>query len=123
MLVALFTLWLLGGSSTSLLDYIADTRDSVKTVMVKDERQKAALITLKAMKKTAGAHNKQAVKIARGLDKAFRDHAVSAGEINAIWDTYFTEVDQYNHDMIELRFELREHINREEWAAIFADEP
>ena len=37
--------------------------------------------------------------------------------------TCFTEVDQYNHDMIELRFELREHISREEWAAIFADEP
>ena len=106
-----------------MLDYIADTRDSVKTVMVKDERQKAALNSLKAMKKRAGAHNKQASKAAKGLNKAFRDHAVSAGEIDAIWNTYFTEVDEYNHDMIELRFELREHISREEWAAIFSDEP
>jgi len=122
MLVALFTMWLLGGSSTSLLDYIADTRDSVKTVMVKDERQKEALSTLRAIKKRARAHNKQAGKAAKGLDKAFRDHSVTTGQIDAIWDTYFAEVDQYNHDMIELRFELREHINREEWAAIFSDE-
>ena len=122
MLIALFTLLILGGSSTSLLDYIADTRDSVKTVMVKDERQKEALNTLKAMKKRASAHNKQAGKAAKGLDKVFRDQAVIAAEIDAIWDTYFTLVDQYNHDMIKLRFELKEHISREEWAAIFSDE-
>ena len=122
MLVALFTMWLLGGSSTSLLDYIADTRDSVKTIMVKDERQKEALNTLKAMKKRARAHNKQAGKAAKGLNKAFRDHDVTTGEIDAIWATYFAEVDRYNHHMIELRFELREHINREEWGAIFSDE-
>ncbi len=122
MLVALFTMWLLGGSSTSLLDYIADTRDSVKTVMVKDERQKEALSTLRAIKKRARAHNKQAGKAAKSLNKAFRDHAVTTAEIDTIWGIYFTEVDQYNHDMIKLRFELKEHISREEWAAIFSDE-
>jgi len=39
MLIAFFTILLLGGSSTATLAYIADTQDTVKTVMEKDGRQ------------------------------------------------------------------------------------
>ena len=40
MLIALFTILLLGGSSTATLAYIADTQDTVKTVMVKTAGKK-----------------------------------------------------------------------------------
>ena len=59
MLIALLTILFLGGSSTGMLDYIADTRDNVKEVMVKDERRNEALSTIKAMKKITKARNKQ----------------------------------------------------------------
>jgi len=55
MLIALITILFLGGASTGILDYIADTRDAVKQVMPKGEEQKAALTTLKAMKKRSNA--------------------------------------------------------------------
>jgi len=58
MLIALFTVLLLGGSATGMLDYIADTQDTVKVVMEKDDRRKETLDTLKAMKKRTKAHNK-----------------------------------------------------------------
>ena len=120
MLIALFTLLLLGGSSTALLEYIADTRDSVKTVMAKDERQKEALTILKAMKKRTNARNKHVKRASKELAKAFVDHDAAIEGVDAVWDGYFAEIGRYNHDMLDLRYELKEHINREEWEAIFS---
>lgn len=119
MLTALLITMLLGGGSSPLLGYIADSRDNVKMAMVSGERQKAALATLKAMKKSSKAHNKQVKKAAKGLAKAFDGHGVTAEQTDAIWTSYFSNMDQHNHDMLDLRFELKEHINREEWEAIF----
>ncbi len=119
MLTILLINLLFGGGSTELLAYIADTRDSVKIVMPKDAQQKEALNTLKAMKKRTKARNKQERRTAKDLALAFRDHSANAAVTDAIWVNYFAENDTYNSDMLELRFELKEHINREEWEAIF----
>ncbi len=119
MLIALFTILLLGGSSTAMLAYIADTRDTVKTVMVKDERQKEALSTLKAMKKRTNARNKHVKRTSKDIYKVLRQDVINTTDIDAIWTGYFAEIDQYNHDMLDLRWELKEHINREEWGKIF----
>ena len=120
MLIALFTILLLGGSSTATLAYIADTQDTVKTVMEKDGRQKGALSTLKAMKKRTNARNKHVKRAAKDLNKALGQEDINTADIDAIWAGYFAEIDQYDHDMLDLRWELKEHINREEWAAIFS---
>lgn len=119
MLIALFTILLLGGSSTATLAYIADTQDTVKTVMEKDGRQKGALSTLKAMKKRTNARNKHVKRASKDLNKALGQEDINTADIDAIWAGYFAEIDQYDHDMLDLRWELKEHINREEWAAIF----
>ncbi len=119
MLTILLINLLFGGGSTELLAYIADTQDSVKLVMPKDTQRKEALNTLKAMKKRTNARNKQERRTAKNLAQAFRDHSANAAEIDAIWVNYFAENDTYNSDMLDLRFELKEHINREEWESIF----
>ncbi len=121
MLIALFTIMILGGGSTAALAYIADTRDSVKIVMVKDDRQKAALSTLKAMKKRTNARNKHVKRASKDIAKSLRQEDINTAEIDAIWTGYFAEIDQYNHDMLDLRWQLKEHINREEWGAIFSE--
>ena len=120
MLIALFTIMILGGSSTATLAYIADTRDSVKIVMVKDDRQKEALSTLKVMKKRTNARNKQVRRASKDLKKTLGQEDVNTADIDAIWAGYFAEIDQYDQDMLDLRWELKEHINREEWQEIFA---
>ncbi len=120
MLIALFTILILGGSSTAMLAFIADTQDSVKIVMVKDERQKEALTTLKAMKKRTNARNKQVKRATKNLNKALGQDDINTADIDAIWAGYFAEIHQYDHDMLDLRFELKEHINREEWEEIFS---
>ena len=119
MLTALFISMLFGGGSTAMLGYIADAQDSVKIVMVKDERRKEALSTLKAMRKRTNARNKEVKRATKNLNKALAQDNMNAADIDAIWAGYFAEIDQYDHDMLDLRFELKKHVNREEWTEIF----
>ena len=119
MLIAIMTILFLGGSGTAMLEYIGDIRDDVKLVLPKDDRQKEALDTIKAMKKRTSARNKETKRIAKGLSKALINHDVSDAEIDAYWTEFHEDLGSYNRDLLDLRFELKEHISREEWAAIF----
>jgi hypothetical protein len=119
MITALIISMLFGGGSTAMLGYIANAQDSVKIVMVKDERRKQALSTLKAMKKRTNARNKEVRRATKNLNKALDQDNINAADIDAIWDVYFAEIDQYDNDMLDLRFELKDHISREEWKEIF----
>lgn len=119
MLVALITIMLLGGGSAGLLGYIAETRDNVKTVMEKDERRKAALATLKDMKKRTNARNKQVKKSSKELAAALSQNEINDADIDAIWDNYIAEVNQHNYDMLDLRFQLKDQLTREEWQQVF----
>ena len=77
MLIALITILILGGSSTGMLDYIADTQDNVKVVMQKDDRRKEAVGTLKAMKKRANAHNKMVKGVSKDMKKILPSEEVT----------------------------------------------
>jgi hypothetical protein len=105
-----------------MLAFVAETQDTVKLVMVKDDRQKAALSTLKAMKKRTNARNKRVKRAMKDLNKALGQGDISNADIDTIWAGYFAEVDQYKDDILDLRWELKGHINREEWEAIFPRE-
>jgi hypothetical protein len=120
MLIALFTILFLGGSSTGTLDYIADTQDTVKVVMEKDDRRKEALGTLKAMKKRTNAHNKMVKRTSRDMNKALSNDAVTDADIDAIWDVYFQQRETYDIDMLDLRYQLRDQMTREEWQQVFS---
>jgi len=122
MLIALFTILLLGGGTTIKKKNIGDAQDTVKIVMPKGDEQKAALSTLKAMKKRTTTLNKAAKQTAKEIDKAFGDHDTTAADLDDIWDGYFAAVDKYNHDMLNLRFELKESVSREEWQQVFGGE-
>ncbi len=122
MLIALITILLLGGSSTVMLDYIADTQDTVKVVMEKDDRRKEALGTLKAMKKRANAHNKMVKSASKDMNKTLSGDAVTDADIDVIWDAYFSQRAAYNQDMLDLRYQLKDQMTREEWQQVFAGE-
>ncbi len=88
--------------------------------MVGEDRRKEALNTLKAMKKRTDARNKQVEQALKDLRKTLGNDDLDEADIDAIWNEYFAEIDQYDHDTLNLRFELREHISREEWQEIFS---
>jgi hypothetical protein len=119
MLIYLITILFLGSGATPMLAYIGDTQDSVKLVVTEDERRKEALSTLKAMKKRTTAHNRTVRRARKNIEKELRQDNTSDAGIDTIWAAYFVEFDDYDRDILDLRFELKEHIIREEWEAIF----
>ncbi len=121
MLIALFTILFLGASgNTGVLDFIADTQDEVKLVMDKDDRRKEALSTLKAIKKRTEAHNKVVKGTSKDLNKALADNDVTEADIDTIWFRYFAQREAYNRDVLDLRFQLKDQMTREEWQQVFA---
>ena len=119
MLIALFTILILGGSNTGMLDFIADTQDTVKVVMEKDDRRKEALSAIKAIKKRTETHNKMVKGSSKDLNKALADNDVSEADIDTIWYRYFAQREAYNRDMLDLRFQLKDQMTREEWQQVF----
>lgn len=122
MLIALMTILFLGGGSSGLLDYITDAKDNIEQTIPKGEEQKMALATIKAMKKTTKARNKFGGKTTKTLGKLLSDHETTDDEIDAVWGDYFAEMDRYNQEMLDLRFELKERISRKDWETIFSQE-
>ena len=120
MLIALFTILLLGSSSTGMLDYIAETQDTIKVVMQKDDRRKEALSIVKALEKRTNAHNKMVKRASKDLNKTLSSDEITDADIETVWDAYFSQRATYNQDMLDLRFQLRDQMTREEWQQVFA---
>ncbi len=120
MLIALFTILILGGSSTGVLDFIADTQDTVNVVMEKDDRRKEALSTLKATKKRTQAYNKVVKNASKNLNNTLASEQGTDADIDTIWDAYFVQRAAYNQDMLNLRYQLRDQMTREEWQQVFS---
>ena len=120
MLIGLFTILFLGGSSTGMLDFIADSQDTVKVVMEKDDRRKEVLATLKETKKRTEAHNKMVKSTSKDMNKILSSDEVTDADVNTIWDGYFAQRAAYNQDILDLRFQLKDQMTREEWQQVFA---
>jgi len=121
MLIALFTILLLGGTPTGLIDYLSDVQDEVKVVMPKNDQRKAALNVLKNMEKTTKARIKQVANYSKQLSKALADHDFDHDEIDSLWTEYHETRSNFQMEMIDLRFELKNHFTREEWQDIFGN--
>jgi hypothetical protein len=121
MLIALMTILFLGGSTTGLLDFITQAEDNIKIVMQKDARQKGALTTVKEMKKRTTARNKQVNKSRKELSKVLADRDATMADVDAVWEEYYAAVESYNEHMLDLRFELRDRLTRDEWQQIFSE--
>jgi len=120
MLIALFAILFLGGSATGMLDFIADTQDTVKAVMESDDRRKEVLATLKETKKRTEAHNKMVKGAPKDMNTILSSAEVTDVDVDAIWDAYFAQRAAYNQDMLDLRYQLKDQMTREEWQQVFA---
>ena len=120
MLVALFGLLFLGGGIDTYLEQRLDTLEkSAKTEVVDVERRDDAEAVLKEMQKRLKARAKGVDKGRDALGDLIKDHDATDAELEAVWDGVIAEVDSFNRDMIALRFDLKEHVTREEWAQLF----
>ena len=122
MLIAIMTILFLGGGSNMFLDFVSETKGEVKEVVQDEDRRDAALDTLKLMKKEASARNKSTKKLSKLIAKQVKAGGPTTSEFETAWSDHYETVDAYYARMIELRFELRDSVTREEWQQIFAPE-
>lgn len=119
MLIALFTIFILGGGG-GLIGDIKEIRKAVKAVMEKSDERDAALITLKQMEKLTSQRNKNYKKYLKQFMTTISDHEYKISYLDQLWGEYRGTQSNFNVKFIDLRFELKEHISREDWAKIFS---
>jgi len=121
MLIALYTIFFLGGGfSLEISGLIDEMETSTKTVVVNEERNKEALSTIKAMQNRLKDHNKSVKQISKTLGKEFAEHTLRSNEIDNLWDQYIDLNSDTTRDLIELRFQLRDQLTPDEWDQVFS---
>lgn len=121
MLVALLTLLFLGGGSTNaMLAYIADSKPLVKEAVVDETRRADALATLKDMKLEQKDYEKVVKKTVKELKARLATDASATSE--DFWQKFFAAKQASDEQMLDLRFQLRDQMTREEWQAVFGAE-
>lgn len=120
MLIALYTIFVLGGGgSFGPMIFIDQAMDNTKTVIVDKDRQKEVTASLKAMKSRAKDYSSDMKKNIKGLSPTSNPHEENAAELEAFWAEVFELNAQYSNDIIDMRFELRDQLSREEWEGMF----
>lgn len=120
MLIALFTIFVLGGgNSFGPMIFIDEAMDNTKAVIVDKDRQKEVTASLKEMKKRSKEYVSTVKDAIKGLTPASNPHDTNAAELDAFWTEIFAQNAQYASDIIDMRFELRDKLSREEWERMF----
>lgn len=120
MLIALYTIFVLGGGGTfGPMVFIDEALDNTKIAIVDDDRRKEAIVTLKTMKSRTKQHTKAVKGLSKEMDSSVSEHEFADDEIEAVWDRFFDLNSEYSKDIVEIRFQLRDQVTREEWEAMF----
>ena len=121
MLVALYTIFVLGGGfSFAISDFLDDMKQSTKTYVVDDEHKKEALDTIKAMKALLKDHQKGIGEISKPLGKELAANPLRNAEVDKLWDQYIDLSSNTMRDMVELRFQLKDQLTRDECEQVFS---
>ena len=110
-----------GGINAGVLTPAAVEEMSKRVEVVVEEPARAddAREVLKALKEEVLDFENTFAASGKAIERSYRDHAADRSEIEA-------ELDELNRDWaraqeraLDLGFELREHLTREEWAALY----
>ena len=122
MLAAIIAVLFLGGAaSNAVLSYVAETKSNVSDVIEEPDRRSEINATLGEMKKRSKAQNKASRQILKRLQGELGEHDANMAAIDSVLDEHLASLNEYNEDMIDLRFQLKDQLSRDEWAALFGD--
>jgi len=111
-----------GGVSGGMLTPASVKQLSARTeeVIVDSARAEAAQQTLAELRKEVKAFQKTFSKSGKQLNKSYKDHADGGNQALLILDELNSGWEVSQQRAIDLRFELRDSMTEEEWAALFA---
>ena len=119
MIAAIITILILGGGAFGPMIYIDEARDNAKTAISDEDQQTQVRADLKEMKGRTKDYMKAMNKLIKGVRKEFGVHAVDSANLDAQWNQLLTLNKSYSEDIMNMRFELRDQLTREQWAGLF----
>ena len=121
MLIAtLLTLLFLGSNANMMLDGIDQMKDNIKSEIVDESARKAALDVVDRLEDTAKDYADADSDDEKELLRLIQQYETTTEELKNNMDASFKQRIQYQQEMLVLRFELKNKLNREQWERVFS---
>ena len=96
--------------------------DRIAIVVEDPARAEAAQSILEDLRKDVVAFDKQFAASGKVVRRSYRDHAADRADVEAALDQLNRDWQRGQERVLDLRFELRDQLTREEWAALYSQE-
>ena len=99
---------------------VGELSDRAAIVVEDRVRAEAAQSTLAELKRETAAFEKEFAVSGKAIKRLYGDHAADRAEIEAVFEQLNRDWERGQERVLDLRFELREQLTREEWAALYS---
>lgn len=101
---------------------VEELSDRVAIVTEDPARAEAAQSILEDLRKDVVAFDKKFSASGKAVKRSYQDHAADRADIEAVLDQLNRDWERGQERALDLRFELREQLTREEWAALYSND-
>ncbi len=101
---------------------VEELSDRVAIVVDDPARAEAAQSTLDDLRNEVIAFDKKFSASGKAVRRSYRDHAADRADIEAVLDQLNRDWERGQERALDLRFEFRDKLTREEWAALYSKE-
>ena len=98
---------------------VEELSERVAIVVEDPARAEAAKLPLAELKAEVSAFQKKFTASGTAISRSYRDHEADSAEIEAVFDQLNRDWEKGQERALDLRFELRDQLTREEWAALY----
>ena len=98
---------------------VEELSERVAIVVEDPARADAARLTLAELEAEVIAFRKKFTASGKEISRSYRDHEADSAEIEAVFDQLNRDWEKGQERALDLRFELRDQLTREEWAALY----
>ena len=99
---------------------VEELGERVETVVADPVRAKAAGLIVDELGQAVVSFEKVFAASGKAVTRSYRDHAADRAEIEAVLDQLNRDWEAGQERVLDLRFELRDQLTREEWAALYS---
>ena len=101
---------------------VEELSDRVAIVVEDPARAAATQSTLAGLKREIAAFEDEFATSSKAVKRSYRDHTADRAAIEAVFDQLNRDWERGQERVLDLRFELREQLTREEWVALHSTE-
>jgi hypothetical protein len=119
--------WYFFGGGASAIDAgaltpatVEELGDRIEIIVEDPGRAEAAQSTLGELRQAVESFEKDFDATSKAVTRSYRDHEADRAEIEAVLDQLNRDWERGQERVLDLRFELRDQLTREEWAALYS---